>query len=801
MRKALWLTTASLLAAALATVAVADFLTRHANPLAGRDHITGTPCCPAADEPGGTVMTFDPTPDPAIVNDLLGDLKTISALGTEPQPGPGDDVQVRQLVLTEEDEFTFKRMPLVIVPDEEDGGATQPTAEPVAPEWVHWLVHWLYAPLSYVSGPASYWSNLEIEIDLSTTSDAAPPADGVVPADEAAQDKACLHLECSRRALAEYVAHLFCGWFECRIAESRDLVPADNSCERVGINFDACVEECFPGMYCVRFTDGSGCRQVMFVPKKGNCPAQGCDHDGPAACPGHGGQPAKAHSVFVPFPGSWELSIGTKVAACPPGKEGLEADVKVQVLPEGCFLFGFPGAVVIGGKATDKKPACGVTQTGFTEQGSGPADRPAQACDKCCPATCGGCEKMTPEQRLARQMDAVVSMEFDGKPLAEVVAELRTVGGVNIVLDMPALKQDGVAVDDPIAIKLDAVPFKTALKYTLNMAGLSYTVQDNLIVVTTPRVAAGKLVRKVYPVREFVEAEVIGASNLISILQNTVEPESWDCRGGNGHIEPFPAGMSLVITQTAEVHDQIQDLLDELLDEIDACWECLEGPGGDDVGPRIPCFGPPCPPPPPGWVPTRMIPGAPLEMIPGVPFESLDNRPPLPERRPIVELQSVTRPPGEAAMVRLVHPLQDIWGPTEPIEPLIRLIQATVEPGSWDAAGGRGTIGYFPLDCSLVVNNDRAVVEQVARFLAVLRSYRQACSPAGRGTNLVAPAGPANLIDEPPMDITPSLPWTDWLFPGTGPKTPENLPFTDADRPTDCPNLEEITEDDVVIIG
>jgi type II secretory pathway component GspD/PulD (secretin) len=52
---------------------------------------------------------------------------------------------------------------------------------------------------------------------------------------------------------------------------------------------------------------------------------------------------------------------------------------------------------------------------------------------------------------------------------------------------------------------------------------------------------------------------------------------------------------------------------------------------------------------------------------------------------------------------------------------LIRLITSYVRPGSWSERGGPGTIEYFPLTMSLVINQTPDVQEQVADLLAALR--------------------------------------------------------------------------------
>ena len=61
-----------------------------------------------------------------------------------------------------------------------------------------------------------------------------------------------------------------------------------------------------------------------------------------------------------------------------------------------------------------------------------------------------------------------------------------------------------------------------------------------------------------------------GAANadfdsLIDLIVSTVEHDSWMENGtGDGEIQPFPTNLSLVISQTQRVHEQIADLLEQL---------------------------------------------------------------------------------------------------------------------------------------------------------------------------------------------------------------------------------------------
>jgi hypothetical protein len=63
--------------------------------------------------------------------------------------------------------------------------------------------------------------------------------------------------------------------------------------------------------------------------------------------------------------------------------------------------------------------------------------------------------------------------------------------------------------------------------------------------------------------------------------------------------------------------------------------------------------------------------------------------------------------------------------PAQPVktteEELIKRLTKSVAPASWVDAGGPGTIDYFPLSMSLVINQSPAIQEQVADLLTALR--------------------------------------------------------------------------------
>jgi general secretion pathway protein D len=51
---------------------------------------------------------------------------------------------------------------------------------------------------------------------------------------------------------------------------------------------------------------------------------------------------------------------------------------------------------------------------------------------------------------------------------------------------------------------------------------------------------------------------------LIELITSTVEPTTWDSQGGPGAVRQFDSSLSLVVSQTQEVHEEIENLLKQL---------------------------------------------------------------------------------------------------------------------------------------------------------------------------------------------------------------------------------------------
>lgn len=171
------------------------------------------------------------------------------------------------------------------------------------------------------------------------------------------------------------------------------------------------------------------------------------------------------------------------------------------------------------------------------------------------------------EQEIEAKLKAIINVDFKETPLNQVVADIRTWHGLNIVLDRPALADEGIAETRPITMRLTNVSLRTALNLLTHDARLTYMIRDEIIVITTEQTARGKVLTKIYTVSDLVGVtgrliDNTSVDCLVKLIQNAIAPQTWTEMGGNGSIDFYPRGINLVIKQTPDIHEQITCLLE-----------------------------------------------------------------------------------------------------------------------------------------------------------------------------------------------------------------------------------------------
>lgn len=213
---------------------------------------------------------------------------------------------------------------------------------------------------------------------------------------------------------------------------------------------------------------------------------------------------------------------------------------------------------------------------------------------------------------------------YEDMPLKEIVNDLKMKWDIPIVIDMKALSEASVTADQPISIQLPKVTRKSGLKLILEPIELTYVVRDEVLVVTTQEEAKRTLFTCFYDLRDLITAveedelrarKLFGeaapaaetkptakespktdqaggadvkpqhldlaasqsamtkfdpmglykfrASDVIlTLFQETIEPDSWEEAGGPGRISML-AGV-MVVSNTNDVHEHVEVMLAEL---------------------------------------------------------------------------------------------------------------------------------------------------------------------------------------------------------------------------------------------
>ena len=257
---------------------------------------------------------------------------------------------------------------------------------------------------------------------------------------------------------------------------------------------------------------------------------------------------------------------------------------------------------------------------------------------------------------ISKTLKKPVTINLDKTTLGEAIKYLGDLTGLNIVTDKKALAEEGLTLASPVSFQANSMKLETVLKFILRDLNLTYTIDGEALVITSPEANRARTFPKVYNVADLVvpvtgrrprNASQPGTMNiqgtdqalngvgladpnglqaqgqamngapgmyqapmgqgptkvdgqredrdldfgpLIALIKSAVAPGTWqdghesaDGMGGYGQgagmaaggaaggqntaigtITPFFLSISLIIRHTAEVHDDVVDLLRQL---------------------------------------------------------------------------------------------------------------------------------------------------------------------------------------------------------------------------------------------
>lgn len=233
----------------------------------------------------------------------------------------------------------------------------------------------------------------------------------------------------------------------------------------------------------------------------------------------------------------------------------------------------------------------------------------------------GGAPRAEPKGTLQLLNQRVPEVRFQETPLESIMDWLADYTKLNISVRWQTMSDAGVSRDKPISIQARNLRLSQLLWMIMNEAGgadvkLAYRASGNLLILSTAEDLGRELVTKVYDVSDLL-AEIPSAwrqsgfnvtqglgqgtaggggggggmfsqgqqqqqqqqgqnqqnaqgqvdpklQALADVIQQTVEPDSWEINGGSGTIVPFEK--ALIVRNTILVHQLINGYLTE--DEI-----------------------------------------------------------------------------------------------------------------------------------------------------------------------------------------------------------------------------------------
>jgi hypothetical protein len=173
------------------------------------------------------------------------------------------------------------------------------------------------------------------------------------------------------------------------------------------------------------------------------------------------------------------------------------------------------------------------------------------------------------ERTIMAALQRPVTLQYVDRPLHSVVYDLHRSLGVPIMLDIKALNEASISRDTEITFSTAATSAGAALDAMLSTKDLAWILENEMLFVTTMDKAKSTVKTRVYPVADLVFVETADAyeadfDSLIEVITSIVAPQTWDSAGGPGSIAPFVPSGALVISQTRQVHGQIESLLAQL---------------------------------------------------------------------------------------------------------------------------------------------------------------------------------------------------------------------------------------------
>ena len=197
-------------------------------------------------------------------------------------------------------------------------------------------------------------------------------------------------------------------------------------------------------------------------------------------------------------------------------------------------------------------------------------------------------------KKITAALKSPTSVNFEEVPLDEVLRSLGEKHGIAIVLDRRCMSERHLDCNSLISAKMDSSSLEDVLWSIFRELDPTYNIENGALMIRGPKAPRHNLELRVYPLagvmpqgRRNIKAKERYAAELIRMLSEVVEPNSWVDVGGPASAAPMLLGEFdvLLVSQTPDAHEQIAGFLSRK-EFRDAKWIRKK-----DVLPKMPAGG------------------------------------------------------------------------------------------------------------------------------------------------------------------------------------------------------------------
>ncbi len=176
-------------------------------------------------------------------------------------------------------------------------------------------------------------------------------------------------------------------------------------------------------------------------------------------------------------------------------------------------------------------------------------------------------EEESMEEKILKALDKPTNVEWQELALEDCLTFLAEFHGIPVWLDKSSLTDEGVALDQPITLKLSGVRLDSVLNLLLQPVQLEWVIQDEVLKITTHVWCEKHPEVQAHEIQDLIDAGH-APEELIASITACIEPDSWSSRE-DGYAGISHTGGVLVVRQTQRIHTEIARLLADLDDIAD----------------------------------------------------------------------------------------------------------------------------------------------------------------------------------------------------------------------------------------